>query len=124
MWYVKTYIDGCMKCQQYKDYNFKNLTSPETLKMPEKRCGLLFTDFIVGIPKAKDGFESVTKWIDMLSRRVLFVKSKTMDTSLHVIDAFFNKCFKQNGLLNSILSDCESKLRLKFWKMLVEISDV
>lgn len=52
---VKKYVDGCMRCQQFKDSNQKKLTDPVSLEMPDRRWGSLATDFIVTLPKTKDG---------------------------------------------------------------------
>ena len=121
---VKKYIDGCIVCQQYKDSNQKKLSEPVSLEMPERRWGSLATDFIVHLPKTKNGYDSITTWVDRLSRRVNFVKSKTTDTSIEVADTFFSNIFKHHGMPDSIVSDRDSKFTSEFWKRLMELCGV
>jgi len=121
---VKNYIDGCIVCQQYKDSNQKKLTDPSSLEMPERRWGSLATDFIVHLPKTKDGYDAITTWVDRLSRRVHFIKCKTTDTAVDVADSFFTNIFKHHGLPDSIVSDRDSKFTSEFWKRLMELCGI
>ncbi len=38
---VKQYVEGCMVCQQKKDYLGKKLSDPTSLEVPERRWGSL-----------------------------------------------------------------------------------
>ncbi len=121
---VKKYVDGCITCQQYKDSNQKKLTSPTSLEMPERRWGSLATDFIVKLPKTKKGYDAITTWVDRLTRRVHFLKSKTTDTAVDVANDFFEHIFKHHGLPDNIVSDRDPKFTSEFWKRLMELSGV
>ena len=48
---VRKYVEGCMKCQHFKDFNQEKLTDPESLELPKRRWGSISTDFIVNLPK-------------------------------------------------------------------------
>ena len=39
----RKYVEGCMKCHQFKDSDQKKLTDPESLELPERRWGSLST---------------------------------------------------------------------------------
>ena len=65
---VRNYIRGCIRCQQYKDSTQKKFSEPASLEMPERRWGSLGTDFIVGLPVTKNGFDAITTWVDRLTR--------------------------------------------------------
>ncbi len=86
---VKKYVQGCLVCQQKKDYLGKKLTDPTSLEVPERRWGSLASDFIVKLPKTKNGYDSITTYVDRLSRRVHFIPSKDSDTAIDVANAFF-----------------------------------
>ena len=92
--------------------------------MPERRWGSLATDFIVSLPESKDGYDAVTTWVDRLTRRVHFVKSKTTDTAVDAADSFFENVFKHHGLPDNIVSDRDPKFRSEFWKRLMERSGI
>lgn len=121
---VRNYVDGCVVCQQYKDSNQKKITDPTSLELPERRWGSLATDFIVNLPKTRDGFDAITTWVDRLTRRVHFIKSKTTDTAVNVADTFFSDIFKHHGLPDSIVSDRDPKFTSEFWKRLMELSGI
>jgi len=121
---VKKYVAGCFTCQQYKDTNQRKLNDPVSLEMPERRWGSLATDFIVHLPKTKDGYDAITTWVDRLTRRVHFLKCKTSDTAVDVADAFFANIFKLHGLPDNIVSDRDSKFTSAFWKRLMELCGI
>ena len=71
---VKKYCEGCMTCQQQNDYHTqKKFTDPTPLNIPLRRWGSLASDFIVKLPKTKNGYDSITTWVDRLSR--VFISS-------------------------------------------------
>jgi len=117
-------VDGCIVCQQFKYTNQKKLNTPTSLEMPERRWGSLATDFIVQLPRTKDGYDAITNWVNRLSRRVHFVKSKTTDTSVNVADSFFSEIFKHHGFPDSIVSDRDSKFTSTFWTRLMDLSSL
>jgi len=121
---VKRYVAGCLKCQQFKDSNQKKLTDPMSLEMPKRRWGSLATDFIVKLPETKDGFDCITTWVDRLTRRVHFVKSKSSDTAVDTAKSFFANIFKLHGLPDNIVSDRDPKFTSEFWKHLMQLCGV
>jgi len=121
---VKAYVAGCLTCQQYKDSNQRKLNDPVSLEMPERRWGSLATDFIVKLPKTKDGYDAITTWVDRLTRRVHFLKCNTSDTAVDVADAFFSNIFKLHGLPDNIVSDRDSKFTSEFWRRLMKLCGI
>ena len=121
---VRKYVAGCLKCQQFKDSNQKKLTDPMSLEMPKRRWGSLATDFIVKLPITKDGYDCITTWVDRLTRRVHFVKSKSTDTAVDTAQSFFSNIFKLHGLPDNIVSDRDPKFTSEFWKHLMKLCGV
>ncbi len=121
---VRNYVQGCLVCQQKKDYMGKKLTDPTSLEVPGRRWGSLASDFIVKLPKTKNGFDSITTYVDRLTRRVHFIPSKDSDTAVDVANAFFSHLFKHHGMPDSIVSDRDPKFTSKFWKRLMELCGV
>ena len=113
-----------MTCQQKKDHQGKKLGDPTSLEVPTRRWGSLATDFIVSLPKTKNGFNSITTWVDRLSRRVHFIPSKEADTAVDVANAFYSNIFKLHGIPDNIVSDRDPKFTSKFWKRLMELCGI
>lgn len=121
---VKSYVQGCLTCQQKKDSREKKLGDPNSLEIPDRRWGSIATDFIVALPKTKNGYNCITTWVDRLSRRVHFIPSKEEDTAVDSANAFFANIFKLHGIPDSIVSDRDPKFTSKFWKRLMELCGI
>ena len=112
-----------MPCQ--KDYqNKKKFTDPTSLNVPTRRWGSFATDFIVKLPVTKRRFDSITTWVDRLSRRVHFIPSHTSDTATDVANSFFTNIFKLHGLPDSIVSDRDPKCTSNFLKELMKLCGI
>ena len=121
---VERHCQGCLTCQQQKDHRQKKLSIPTPLDVPTRRWGSLATDFIVKLPKTKNGFECITMWVDRLNRRVHFFPSREEDTAVDVANAFFHHIFKHHGLPDSIVSDRDPKFTSKFWSHLLSLCGI
>lgn len=121
---IKEYVQGCMVCQQKKDHQGKKLGDPTSLEVPKRRWGSLATDFIVSLPKTKNGFDSITTWVDRLTRRVHFIPSKNNDSAVDVANAFFRNLFQHHGMPDNIVSDRDPKFKSKFWQRLMELCGI
>lgn len=53
-----------MVCQRKKDHRGKKLGDPTRLEVPDRRWGSLACDFIVNLPRSRNGFESITTNVD------------------------------------------------------------
>jgi len=98
---VKNYVQGCITCQQKKDYQGKKFGNPSSLEVPNRRWGSIATDFIVSLPKTKDS-----------------------DTAVDVANSFFRNMFPYHGMPDNIVSDRDPKFKSKFWVRLMELVGV
>ena len=118
---VKSYCHGCLTCQQQKDATGKKFTLPTPLDVPLRRWGSLSTDFIVSLPKTRNGLDAIATWVDRLSRRVHFLPSRGTDTAVEAAKAFFANIFKLHGLPDNLVTDRDPKFTSKFWSHLMKI---
>lgn len=81
-------------------------------------------DVIVHLPTTEDGSDEITTWVDRLTRRVHFLKSKTFDTGVKCTDAFLPYICRYHGRLFKIVSDIDCKFSLQFWKRLMRLHEV
>ncbi len=121
---VKNYTQGCLICQQKKDHMGKKLTESTSLEVPHRQWGSIAGDFIVKLPKTKNGYDSITTYVDRLSRRVPFIPSKYSDTAVDVANTFFSNLFKHHGMPDSIVSDRNPKFTSKVWTRLMGLCGV
>lgn len=121
---VRRYCDGCTVCQQNKDSNQKKLTNPTSLRVPTRRWGSVSTDFIVSLPKTKQGHNAITTWVDRISRRVHFIPCTGEDTAIETANNFFKHIFTLHGLPDEIISDRDPKFVSKFWTRLMQLCGI
>lgn len=69
---VKSYCVECITCQQQKDFADQRLNNPMFLELPQRRWGLVSTDFILSLPKTERAMMWWHGWIDFLDGYILF----------------------------------------------------
>eukprot|EP00737_Agarophyton_chilense_P002170 gb/GEZJ01002467.1/.p1 GENE.gb/GEZJ01002467.1/~~gb/GEZJ01002467.1/.p1 ORF type:complete len:321 (-),score=19.04 gb/GEZJ01002467.1/:658-1620(-) len=100
------------------------LNDPTPLPVPTRRWGIVATDFIVKLPKTERGLDSISTWVDRLSRRVRFVACKETDKATDIAQVFFRNIFPHHGLPDSLISDRDPRFVSAFWKALMDLCGV
>ncbi len=62
----------------------KKVSDPTSLEVLERRWNSTASNFILKLPKTKNGYYSITTYVDRLSRRIYFTPSKDSDTAVDV----------------------------------------
>jgi hypothetical protein len=75
-------------------------------------------DFIVQLPKTKQGYDSIVVFVDKFTKRAHFVPTYTTATAPDIAKIFFNEIFRLHGLPKTIISDRDVKFTSQFWKSL------
>lgn len=94
------------------------------LSVPTRRWGLVVTDFIVKLPRTARELDSISTWVDRLSRRVGFVAREETDQAHHFAQLFFANIFPHHGLPDAIICYRNPRFISKFWQFLMSLSDV
>ncbi len=80
----------------------KKLKEPTSLQVAERLRDSITSDFILKLPKTTNGYDSITTYVDRLSRRVHFIPSKDSDTAVYVANSCFSNLFKNHGMPDSM----------------------
>lgn len=121
---VENYCFGCHTCQQAKDSRTKPFGVPTPLEIPSRHWGSIGTDFIVGLPKTKDGNDAITTYIDRFTKRVHFLATTSAAYAKQVASDFFNNIFKIHSLPDSVVSDRDPRFTSKFWTELMRLCEI
>ncbi len=97
---------------------------PTPLEVPERRWGSLVRDFTVKLPKKKNEFDCITRYVDRLLRRVQFFPSMGSGTVIEVANSFFSNIFKHHGMTDSIFFDGDIKFTSSLWTCQIEMCAV
>ena len=81
-------------------------------------------DFSTYLPKTKDEYDSITVWVDRMSRRVHLIPSRPFDNAVDAAKSFHGNVFKSNGLPDEIVSDRDLKFTSKFWRALMDLCGI
>jgi hypothetical protein len=104
MKFVFDYVDGCDRCQQYKNFPqppVRKLMSPATPTEPWKNVA---ADFIIGLPMSQ-GFDALLVVIDHAKKQMHAVPT-TMETSaLRLAKLYQDNVWRYHGLPDSMISD-------------------
>ena len=112
---INAYVRSCHSCQKVKATNEKPAGVLVPLEIPEGRWTSVSMDFIVGLPETRRGYNSITTFVDRLTKRAHFTASKVTDTAKDVALLFLKEIVANHGVPVSIVSDRDPKFTSEFW---------
>lgn len=121
---TRLYVQTCEDCQRNKPSQQLPLGLLQPLPIPDQPWETVTMDFVGPLPKTARGFDSITVFVDKLTKQVHFVASHTTDSAPQVARIFFDHVFHLHGMPTTIVSDRDTKFTSHFWKELSQLMDV
>jgi hypothetical protein len=80
-------------------------------------------DFIVGLPRTRDGYDSIWVIVDMLTKVAHFVPVKTTYSEAQLAELYMSRIFCLHGVPKKIVLDRGTQFTSRFRKRLHESMD-
>jgi IS30 family transposase len=80
-------------------------------------------DFIVGLPRTRDGYDSIWVIVDRLTKVARFIPVKTTYSGAQLAELYMSRIVCLHGVSKKIVSDRGTQFTSRFWKRLHESMD-
>jgi hypothetical protein len=120
---VATHVALCDVCQRVKAEHQRPAGLLQPLKVPEWKWEEIGMDFIVGLPRTRDGYDSIWVIVDRLTKVAHFIPVKTTYSGAQLAELYMSRIVCLHGVSKKIVSDRGTQFTSRFWKRLHESMD-
>ena len=114
---VTRYVEQCVVRMKEKG-GASNVGLYQPLSVPSRPWEWVIINFIMGLPRTKQGHDSIYVLLDRFNKICHFIPCKTTHDASHIAQLFFKEIVRIHGLPLSIVSDRDVKFMSHFWKTL------
>jgi IS30 family transposase len=120
---VAAHVALCDVCQRVKAENQRPAGLLQPLQVPEWKWEEIGMDFIVGLPRTCDGYDSIWVIVDRLTKVAHFILVKTTYSGAKLAELYISKIVCMHGIPNKIVSGRGTQFTSQFWQKLHESMD-
>jgi hypothetical protein len=120
---VATHVALCDMCQRVKAERQRPARLLQPLKVPEWKWEEISMDFIVGLPRTQDGYDSIWVIVDRLTKVAHFIPVKATYLGAQLAELYMARIVCLHGVPKMIVSDRGTHFTSRFWKRLHESMD-
>jgi hypothetical protein len=120
---VAAHVALCDTCHKVKAEHQRPAGLLQPLKVPEWKREEISMDFIVGLPRTRDGYNSIWVIVDCLTKVAHFILVRTTYTGAKVAELYMSRIVCLHGVPKKIVSDRGTQFTSRFWKKLHESMD-
>jgi hypothetical protein len=120
---VAAHVALCDTCQRVKAEYQRPAGLLQPLKIPEWKWEEIGMDFIVGLPRTRDGYDSIWVIVDRLTKVAHFIPVKTTYIGVKLVELYNSRIVCLHGVPKKIVSDRGAQFTSRFWQKLHESMD-
>jgi hypothetical protein len=120
---VATHVALCDVCQRLKAEHQRPAGLIQPLKVSEWKWEEIGIDFIVGLPRTRDGYDSIWVIEDRLTKVAHFIPVNTTYSGAQLAELYMSRIVCMHGVPKKIVSDQGTQFTSRFWKRLHESMD-
>jgi len=115
---IRSYVTTCLLCQMNKPSHQLPMGLLQPLPCPDRPWHTVSMDFIVALPKTRQGHDSTIVVMDKLTKWAIYIPTLTTDDAPTVARHFFQHVVRHHGVPSAIISDRDAKFTSVFWRSL------
>lgn len=102
---VGEFISKFINCQLVKAEKKKPNGLLYPLEVPQWKWENISMDFIDGLPRTRQGYDSIWVVVDRLTKSAHFIPVKSSRTVAHLAEVYIHQVVRFHGILANIVSD-------------------
>ncbi|GJU42146.1 putative reverse transcriptase domain-containing protein [Tanacetum coccineum] len=115
---IATYVSKCLTCAKVKAEHQKPSGLLQQLEIPEWKWEKITMDFVFGLPRTLNGYDTIWVIVDRLSKSAHFLPMKKTDSMEKLTQLYLKEIVCRHGVPISIISDRDSRFASGFWRSL------
>jgi hypothetical protein len=120
---VPTHVALCDVCQRVKAEHQRPAGLLQPLKILEWKWEEISMDFIIGLPRTRDDYDSIWVIVERLTKVAHFVPVKITYSGAQLAELYMSRIICLHGVPKKIVSDRGTQFTSRFWKRLHESMD-
>jgi hypothetical protein len=117
---VAAHVALCDTCHRVKAEHQRPSGLLQPLKVPEWKWEEIGMDFIVGLPRIRDGYDSIWVIVDHLTKVAHSIPVRTTYTGAKLAELYMSRIVCLHGVPKKIVSDRGTQFTSHFWEKLHE----
>lgn len=117
---IARFVAKCDICQRVKASHLKPAGTLQPLPIPSWKWEDIGMDFIVGLPKTSQGYDSIWVIVDRLTKSAHFLPVRTSYTYKDYAELYLSRIVCLHGVPKTIVSDRGTQFTSRFWHSLQE----
>jgi hypothetical protein len=118
---VRKYVQYCDSCQRNKGINQRPGGLLMPLPVPTDTWRSVGMDMVTDLPVTEDGYDSVTVFVDRLSKMVRLAPCRKNIDAPEVAQLFVEHVFRSHGVPSQFVSDRGAQFTSKFWQSFTQL---
>ena len=115
---IAEFVSRCLTCQQVKAEHQKPTGLLQSLPIPQWKWERITMDFVVGLPRCRNGHDTIWVIIDRLTKSAHFLPVRNSDSLDKLAQLYVREIIRLHGTPVSIVSDRDPRFTSRFWPSL------
>jgi transposase InsO family protein len=117
---IAEYVARCDSCEMIKAEHQRPIGFLQPLQIRQWKWDEIGMNFIVGLPRTRDGYDSIWVVVDCLTKAANFIPVKTTYNSAVLAELYMSRIVCLHGIPKKIVSDRGTHFTSHFWQQLHE----